>query len=153
VDTVDHLLAALYDTVSGPAGQRDWDRFRALFVPDARIGWVVPQSAATKDKPASKGDVFLLTPDTFLQQNDPYFKTHAFYERSIAKQVEEFGNLVEVWSTKESRGAKDDAHPSRGIDAFQIVHAQGRFWIVSLLLEDERPELMLPAKYLKTSGQ
>ena len=153
VDTVDHLLATVYDTVSGPAGQRDWDRFRALFVPNARIGWIVPQSAATKDKPASKGDVFLLTPDIFLQQNDPYFKTHAFYERSIAKQVEEFGNLVEVWSTKESRDTKDDAHPSRGIDAFQIVHAQGRFWIVSLLLEDERPELTLPAKYLKTPGQ
>ena len=33
VDTVDHLLATLYDVVSGPAGQRDWDRFRALFLP------------------------------------------------------------------------------------------------------------------------
>jgi hypothetical protein len=153
VDTVDHLLAALYDTVSGPAGQRDWDRFRALFVPDARIGWIVPQSAATKDKPASKGDVFLLSPDIFLRQNDPYFKTHAFYERSITKQVEEFGNLVEVWSTKESRDAKDDAHPSRGIDAFQIVHAQGRFWIANLIFDDERPGVMLPAKYLKTPGQ
>ena len=153
VDTVDHLIAALYDVVSGPAGQRDWERFRALFVPDGRLGWIVPESAATKDKPARKGDVFLLTPDMFMQQNDSYFKTHGFFERSIATRVEEFGNLVEVWSTKESRDAKDDAQPSRGIDSFQIVHVRGRFWIASLLFDDERPGVTLPAKYLKTPGQ
>ena len=154
VDTVDHLVASLYDVVSGPAGQRDWDRFRALFVPDGRLGWIVPESAATKDKPARKGDAFSLTPDMFVQQNDSYFKTNGFFERSVLKQVEEFGNLVEVWSTKESRDAKDDAQPSsRGIDSFQIVHARGRFWIASLLFEDERPGVTLPAKYLKTPGQ
>ncbi|MGD0164290.1 MAG: hypothetical protein ABSB39_17605 [Candidatus Sulfotelmatobacter sp.] len=49
VDTVDHLVASLYDVVSGPAGQRDWDRFRELFVPDGRLAWIVPESAATKD--------------------------------------------------------------------------------------------------------
>jgi len=152
VDSVDHLIASLYDVVSGPAGPRDWDRFRALFVPDARLGWIVPESAVTKDAPASKGDAFLLTPDVFIQQNDSYFKTHGFFERSIAVRVEEFGNLVEVWSTKESRDAKDDAHPSRGIDAFQIVHARGRYWIASLLFEDEGPGVTLPAKYLKTPG-
>jgi hypothetical protein len=153
VDTVDHLLASLYDVVSGPAGQRDWVRVRALFLPDGRVGWIVSQSAATKDKPARKGDAVFLTPDMFAQQNDPYFKTNGLFERSIAKRVEEFGNLVEVWSTKESRDAKDDAQPSsRGIDSFQIVHAQGRFWIASLLFDDERPGVTLPAKYLTTRG-
>ena len=154
VDTVDHLLATLYDVVSGPAGQRDWDCFRALFVPDGRLAWIVPESATTKDAPARKGDAVFLTPDMFVQQNDPYFKTNGFFERSIGKRVEEFGNLVEVWSTKESRDAKDDAQPSsRGIDSFQIVHVHGRFWIASLIFDDERPGVTLPAKYLKTPGQ
>jgi len=153
VDTVDHLVTSLYDVVSGPAGQRDWDRFRALFVPDGRLAWIVPESAATKDAPASKGDAVFLTLDMFVQQNDPYFKTHGFFERSIGKRVEEFGNLVEVWSTKESRDAKDDAQSSsRGIDSFQIVHAHGRFWIASLIFDDERPGVTLPTKYLKKAG-
>jgi hypothetical protein len=73
---------------------------------------IVPESAATKDAPARKGDAVFLAPDMFMQQNDPYFKTNGFFERSIVKRVEEFGNLVEVWSTKESRDAKDDAQPS-----------------------------------------
>src|SRR5580658_7280184 len=39
VDTVEHLVAALYDVISGPAGKpRDWDRFRSLFLPDGRLG-------------------------------------------------------------------------------------------------------------------
>src|SRR2546428_497033 len=38
VDTVDHIIAALYDVISGPAGQaRDWERFRSLFIPEARL--------------------------------------------------------------------------------------------------------------------
>jgi hypothetical protein len=150
---VDHLIASLYDVVSGPAGQRDWDRFRALFVPDGRIVSIHPESAATKDAPAGKGDAVFLTPDMFAQRNDPYFKTHGFFERSIANRVEEFGNLVEVWSTSEIRDAKDDARPSaRGIDSFQIVHAHGRFWIASLLFDHERPGVTLPEKYLKMPG-
>jgi hypothetical protein len=114
---------------------------------------IVPESAATKDAPARKGDAVFLTPDMFAQQNDPYFKAHGFFERSIANRVDEFGNLIEVWSTKESRDAKDDAQPSsRGIDSFQIVHAHGRFRIASLIFDDGRPGVTLPAKYLKTPG-
>jgi hypothetical protein len=102
---------------------------------------IVPESAATKDAPARKGDAVFLTPDMFMQQKDPYFKTNGFFERSIGKRVEEFGNLVEVWSTKESRDAKDDVRTSsRGIDSFQIVHAYKRFWIASphlLMMSDQ----------------
>jgi hypothetical protein len=150
VDTADHLVASLYDVISGPAGKRDWDRFRSLFLPDGRIGVVVPESSATKDAPARKGDAVFLTPDMYAQRDDPYFKAHGFFERSIANRVEEFGNLVHVWSTYESRNAKEDAQPfSRGINSIQIVHARGRFWIAGVLFDDERPGLTLPEKYLK----
>ena len=129
-----------------------WARSGATALGEANR-WIVPESAATKDAPASKGDGVFLTPDMFVQHNDPYFKTNGFFERSIGKRVEEFGNLVEVWSTKESRHAKNDAQPSsRGIDSFQNVHAHGRFWIASLIFEDERSGVTLPAKYLKKAG-
>jgi hypothetical protein len=150
VDTADHLVASLYDVISGPAGARDWDRFRSLFLPDGRIGVVLPESAATKDAPARKGDAVFLTPDMYVQRDDPYFKAHGFFERSIANRVEEFGNLVQVWSTYESRNAQTDSQPfSRGINSIQIVRARGRFWIASVLFDDERPGLTLPDKYLR----
>jgi hypothetical protein len=151
VDTVDHLVASLYDVISGPAGKpRDWDRFRSLFLPDGRLGVVVPEMPATKDAPARKGDAVFLTPDMYVQRDDSYFKTHGFFERSIANRVEEFGNLIHVWSTYESRHAENDSQPfTRGINSIQIVHSRGRFWVASVLWDDERPGLTLPEKYLK----
>src|SRR5712672_1932165 len=35
--SLDSILRAIYDVISGPAGDRDWNRFRALFVPEARL--------------------------------------------------------------------------------------------------------------------
>ena len=38
VATLDAIMKAVYDTISGDAGQkRDWDRFRTLFYKDARM--------------------------------------------------------------------------------------------------------------------
>ena len=38
VASVDAIVAAVYDVISGPAGEaRDWDRFRSLFLPGARL--------------------------------------------------------------------------------------------------------------------
>src|SRR5437773_9045807 len=37
VTSIDGILAAVYDVISGPAGGRDWSRFRSLFLPQARL--------------------------------------------------------------------------------------------------------------------
>src|ERR1700676_3890566 len=43
VKSVESLLAALYDVISGPAGERDWNRFRSLFTKAPPIGrWPIP---------------------------------------------------------------------------------------------------------------
>src|ERR1700723_2571430 len=110
VDTVDHLVTSLYDVISGAAGKpRDWDRFRSLFLPDGRVGVIRPEVPA-------KGDAVFLSPDMYVERDDPYFKTHGFFERSIANRVEEFGNLVHVWSTYESRRAENDQPFARGVN-------------------------------------
>ena len=38
VSSADAIVAAVYDVISGPAGQkRDWNRFASLFYPGARL--------------------------------------------------------------------------------------------------------------------
>jgi hypothetical protein len=112
VDTVDHLLASLYDVISGPAGKaRLWDRFRPLFLPDGRLGVMRPHIPATRDDPERKDDVVFLSPGMYVERVDPYFKTHGFCEHGIANRVEAFGSLVQVWSTYESRHAAHDERP------------------------------------------
>jgi hypothetical protein len=151
VDTVDHLVASLYDVISGPAGKaRDWVRFRSLFLPDGRLGVIRPSAPATQDNPERKGDAIFLSPDMYVERDEPYFRANGFFERSIANRTEEFGNLIQVWSTYESRHAESDPKPfTRGINSIQIVHAQGRFWVASIMWDDERSGVTLPEKYLK----
>src|ERR1700761_8510823 len=62
VHSVDAIIAALYDVISGPAGQaRDWNRFRSLFVPDARL---IP---VRRSKTGPGADVLPLTPEQYQQ--------------------------------------------------------------------------------------
>jgi len=57
---------------------------------------------------------------------------------------------VSVWSTYESRHAADDPKPFvRGINSLQIVKAQGRYWVSSIIWDDERSGVTIPEKYLK----
>jgi hypothetical protein len=151
VDTVDHLVSALYGVISGPAGEpRKWNRFRSLFLPDGRLGVVRAAMQATNGKPGSAGDVMLFSPDTYAERDAPYFAKNSFFERSISNRVETFGDLTNVWSTYESRHEMKDAKPfTRGINSLQLVKAQGRYWIASIVWEDEHDGLTLPQKYLQ----
>ena len=75
VSSIDAILHAAYDTISGPAGrQRDWDRFRSLFVSGARLAAVVPNH--------QEGfRTVVLSPEEYIQHDDPYFRNHGFFER------------------------------------------------------------------------
>ncbi len=154
VDTVEHLLSALYDVISGPAGKaRDWDRFRALFLPDGRLGVIRPGTPAKDNQPSRAGDALFRTPDMYVERNAAYFKTNGFFERGIANRVEAFGNLVNVWSTYEGRHAMTDPTPFvRGINSIQIVHARDRFWVASIMWDEERAGSTLPYKYTRANG-
>jgi hypothetical protein len=149
VDSVEHLVSALYGAISGPAGApRDWLRFRSLFLPDGRLAATRPPAPATATQPARLDDATFRSTEVYIGRNDPYFKTHGFFERGIANRVEQFGNLVHVWSTYESRNALTDVKPfARGINSIQIIRAHDRYWIASVLWDEERPGLTLPEKY------
>ena len=77
VASPDAILAATYDVISGPAGKRDWDRFRSLFVPGARL------IAVQKGKDGSLG-ARVFTPDDYITRGGPYFEKNGFFERGIS---------------------------------------------------------------------
>jgi hypothetical protein len=137
------IVAALYDVISGPAGQaRDWDRFKGLFAPGARLLPAAPR----KDGSAPMA----LSPDDYVQRTTDAFLKNGFFEQEAARRVEAFGTIVHVFSTYESRRAKSDERPfARGINSIQLMQHGGRWWIVSVMWDQERPDNPLPAKYLE----
>src|SRR5436190_21641990 len=66
VDTVEHIIAATYDVISGPAGPRDWDRFRSLFYPGARL---IPSRRDDKGVISAR----VLTPDEYVIRGQSIF--------------------------------------------------------------------------------
>src|SRR6185503_15376124 len=104
VATMESTIAALYDSISGPAGKRDWDRFRSLFAPGARL-------IANGVRPTGEVVSRVMTVDDYAERNGPFFEKDGFFERELSRRIEKFGNIAHVFSTYESRHAKDDAKP------------------------------------------
>ena len=142
VSSVEAILASLYDVISGPAGQpRDWNRFRSLFVPDARL---IP---VRHSKEGTGADIAIYTPEQY-QERAATALEKGFFERGIHNTTESFGDIVQVFSTYESRHAKDGQPFQRGINSIQLLKDGKRYWVVTILWDGESSENPIPAKYL-----
>lgn len=144
VATVDAIMKSFYSVPAGAPGEaRDWNRYRSLFVPEARM---IP---ARPGPDGTSGTIFLPVTE-YVDANKVYFEKGGFSDREVFRRVEEFGNIVHVWSTYESRHRATDAKPySRGINSIQLLKDGSRYWIVNVFWDHERSESPLPAKYIE----
>ncbi|HEV2289344.1 MAG TPA: hypothetical protein VGR81_10365 [Candidatus Acidoferrales bacterium] len=143
VSTANEILAAMYDVISGPAGkQRDWNRFRSLFTPGARLIPTVP-------KPGGGETTRVLTPDDYASRGQAYFEKSGFFEREVARKSERFGGIMQVFSTYESRHAANDPKPfARGVNGVQLFFDGTRWWIVTIYWQEETASMPLPKEFL-----
>jgi hypothetical protein len=146
VESIDAIIKAAYDVISGPAGKkRDWERERSLFYPGARL---IPTATV-----AGRNDVDLaplvLDVEGYIARVEPLFAKEGFYETEIARRVEQFGRIAHVWSTYESRHDPSVKEPfMRGINSVQLFNDGARWWILSIYWQHESKQDPLPQKYL-----
>jgi hypothetical protein len=141
VDSAEHIIAALYDVISGPAGKRDWDRFRSLFYPGARL---IPTVKNEKGEIGAR----VLSPDEYSTRSQAFFDREGFFERSIANRIEQWDRIAHVWSTYESRHTKEDVTPfARGINSIQLFNDGKRWWVITVFWQSEDKDHPLPEKY------
>ncbi len=140
VDSIDHVLVALYVVISGPPGDRDWNRFRSLFLPGAHL---------TSVGKAADGSVRVHpnTVDDYVNRSGAYFLKNGFFESPIHSRIETFGNIAQVFSSYESRHALGETPFARGINGLQLLNDGKRWWIVSILWDEERPDNPLPKEF------
>jgi hypothetical protein len=143
VATIDGILSALYQSISGPAGaERDWPRMSSLFVPDGRL-------MPTGKRPDGTSVRQSWSVDEYIRRAGPGLKENGFFEREIGRRTDQFGNVVQVFSTYESRRAANDPEPfMRGINSIQLWNDGSRWWVVSILWQNESPDTPIPAQYL-----
>jgi hypothetical protein len=144
VKSIDSILAALYGVITGPAGERDWDRFRSLFLAQGRL------TSATKN-PDGSFRVRAMSVEDYAKGAGSYFAQHAFYESPIVNRVETFGNVSQVFSSYESRHTPGEAPFARGVNSIQLLYDGSRWWIVSVLWDQERDDNPLPKELASKS--
>ena len=129
----------MYAMISGPKGPRDWSRQANCFHPEAR-------QIRTFIDPDGRPALKIMSLDDYASDTAPYFAEHAFYEVEIARRIDLFGNIAQVWSAYEARTSLDDETPERrGINSIQLFRDPERGWrIMSMIWDNERDGVTLP---------
>jgi len=133
--SVDHIVQTLYQVISGPAGPRDWDKFRSLFHPDAYMGVVRADSTG-------RASLRKITPAEYIQRNSEVFMKNDFFEKELHRQTLEYGNMTQVYSSYELEMRTDKGLVSRrGVNSIQLLRENDRWQIMSITWQEETPEL------------
>jgi hypothetical protein len=138
VSEIDRVIKALYGVISGPAGPRDWNRFRSLFHKDAFM-------AAFN----SKKELRKFSPAQYVQNNGPFFMQNSFSEKEIGRTVNQFGNVAQVFTAYEFVAGTNPPTQKRGINSIELIKEKGRWFIMSITWDEESKDQPIPPAYLK----
>lgn len=142
VQSVDAIIQALYGVISGgPGVTRNWERFRFLFAPDARL---IP----TIKNQQGQFTLRSLSPEQYIELFSSRVPT-GFYERELHRVSEQFGTVTHLFSTYETRDTADGPVTNRGINSIQLFYDGNRYYIVTVYWCAESMGFTLPEKYLK----
>lgn len=146
VASLDAIMKSVYDVISGDAGKpRDWGRFRSLFHKDARL---IPSG---KNAQTGVASARALTPEDYITRTEPVFAKDGFHERELARHIDQFGNIAQVFSTYHAFRKSTDKEPFlRGINSFQLLNDGKRWWVMTIYWQAETPDNQIPKKYLKS---
>ena len=143
VTSIDSIVAALYDVISGDAGvERNWDRFRSLFYPGARM---IPTG---KNAKTGKIGARIASPEDYIKANEAFLEGEGFHEQELSRRVDSFGTIAQVFSAYEARNKLSDPKPFlRGINSIQLFNDGKRWWVMSVAWSPESAEYPLPKRY------
>ncbi len=139
--TINGVINATYDILSGPAGERDWESFKNLFHKSAYMGATI-----LKDR---KRTFFGFTVEQYILNNDSFLKKNDFYEEEIGREEMIFGGVAQVYSVFHYKFSKDGKIEARGVNCIQLIKENGRWLITNLIWEDESENNKIPKSLLK----
>ena len=141
VSSINGIIKATYETVSGEAGaKRQWERDLSLHTPNAIYCFPLENSEG-------KLQQTIMSIKDFHKETDTMVLKTAFYENEINREVRVFGNIAHVWSTYETRLEKNGSVVRRGINSVQLYYDQERWWILSWSFDKERENRKIPQTF------
>lgn len=140
VSTINGLMKAFYEVVSGEAGEkRQWERDLSIHHPKAIYSYMTTIKEESKQVTLSLED--------FHKETDNMVLETAFYENEINREVKIFGNIANVWSTYETRLEKNGIVARRGINSIQLFYNNNKWQIISLVFDRETENNRIPQTF------
>lgn len=123
------LLRRLYAVISFEEGaEPDWSGLQGVFSQHARITRITPEGTDYLD-PAS----FLAMTKNLLEVG----AYTSFFEFEVARSIERFGDIAQVWSVYETRRNKGAREPlGRGVNSIQLIREQESWRVLGLLWDE-----------------
>jgi hypothetical protein len=140
VASPDAIIKAMYDTISGPAGKRNWQRERSLYLPGARL-IPIGRRIHGKDGP------HVLNIEEWILQVTPFLMENDFWEREVVRHSDRFGNMIQAFSTYEARDRLDRPPIGRGINSIQLMFHDQRWWIAGIMWDNETRQNPIPEEF------
>ena len=140
VESIDGMITAFYDVISGPSGEpRQWDRDATLYPPNVQF---------TPTGVNQEGEIYgqLMTKQEFIDRSNSYVVESGFTEREIHRVTRRFGNVADVASTYEWTTEGGDT--GRGINFIHLFHDGARWWITHATWDSERADNPIPEEFL-----
>ena len=139
VSTIEGIVTASYETISGGVGvARQWGRDRTLFDPNSRSVAIHVDAKTGAIKTES------MTEQDFADRSDASLVKDGFTERELKHVIKRFGNVATVLSSYE--GSTAGKVIERGVNIFQLYFDGKRWWILSMVWDEERPDNPLPVE-------
>jgi hypothetical protein len=130
VSTIDGMIKAYYEVVSGPSGQpRRWDRDATLYIPNVRFV-IISEDATGKTTAQS------MTHQEFVDMSEASMAGKGFYEHEVHRITQRAGNIAHVFSTAERSSSPDGKVEGRSIDSIELFWDGKRWWITGANLWD-----------------
>jgi len=140
VSTIDGIIKAFYETVSGGKGvKRQWPRDKTLYMPDVRF--------VAMDMDNGKVRATLMSHDQYISGSNDFFVQEGFTEREINRIFRRFGNIAHVFSTYEWR-TEDKKMSGRGVNSIELYFDGTRWWISAVSWDQEYPVRKIPKEFL-----
>lgn len=141
VSTIDGIVTAFYEVISGPAGApRDWGRDATLYLPGITF------TPATVDAGTGAPRARTVAKEAWIRAADPWLVEHGFVEREIGRSVTRFGNVAHVWSAYAWESG--DGETGRGVNGLHLYWDGERWWITHATWDDERAENPIPEAWI-----
>jgi hypothetical protein len=145
VSTIDGIIKAFYETVSGGRGvPRQWSRDKTLYMPDMRFVAMSEQGGKIRAS--------VMNHNQYVNNTNEFLVAEGFQERELSRTVRKFGNIAHVFSTYEF-STEDGKTKGRGINSIELFWDGARWWIAAAAWDEERPGNPIPKEFLKGKGK